>query len=167
MGTQQESQRSALIDAIRRADRASLLPASATLEGLSASGTSGVDSVSTVGITQSLLPDRDINFRGGRKGRMSLMLLGIALVVGGIAFFVARKPSAPKPAAGSAASMATRSPVPDKPAPRMDLEQIPAAAPDDSGIKVEETPPSDVTTHSAPRPRGPGPATSPPAPASS
>lgn len=167
LGTQQEAQRSALIDAIRRADRASLLPASATLEGLSASGTSGVDSVSTVGITQSLLPDRDINFRGGRKGRMSLLLVAIALIVGGIAFFIARKPSTSKPAA-LAASMANRSPVPDKPAPRVELEQIPPAAPDDSSIKVEETPPSDATTRMAPRPRPAGaPTSSPPAPTSS
>jgi serine/threonine-protein kinase len=167
LGTQQEAQRSALIDAIRRADRASLLPASATLEGLSASGTSGVDSVSTVGITQSLLPDRDINFRGGRKGRMSLLLVAIALIVGGIAFFIARKPSTSKPAA-PAASMANRSPVPDKPAPRVELEQIPPAAPDDSSIKVEETPPSDATTRMAPRPRPAGaPTSSPPAPTSS
>jgi hypothetical protein len=93
MGPQQEAQRAALIDSIRRADRASLLPASATLEGLSASGTSGVSSVSTVGITQSLLPDRDINFRRGSKARLSLWLVAIALVVGGIAFAVARNPS--------------------------------------------------------------------------
>jgi serine/threonine protein kinase len=153
MGAQQEAQRAALIDSIRRADRASLLPASATLEGLSASGTSGVSSVSTVGITQSLLPDRDINFRRGSKARLSLWLVAIALVVGGIAFAVARKPSGSKPAAAPATSVATKSVV-EPPAPRVDLEQLPPA-PTDSEIKVEDETPGthDATARPGGRPR--------------
>jgi hypothetical protein len=94
-------------------------------------------------------------------------LLGIAVVVGSIAFLVARKPSVPKPAAG-ATSAATRSPVPDKPAPQVALDQIPPA-PDDSGIKVEEdAPPTahETTAQPGSRPRGPLPP-SPPAPTSS
>jgi hypothetical protein len=163
LGTQQEAQRSALIDAIRRADRASLMPASATLEGLSASGTSGVDSVSTVGITQSLLPDRDPAFRRGSKLRLGLFLAGIALVVGGIAFAVARKPSEQKAAAPPAPSaVVTRAPV-EQPATPTDTFSIPAP-PDDSGIKVEISPPDphDPTARQAPRPRplGPAPASS-------
>src|SRR5262245_30328533 len=134
MGTQQEAQRAALIDAIRRADRASLLPASATLEGLSASGTSGVESVSTVGITQSLLPDRDPGFRRGQRGKLSLWLVAIALVVGGIAFAIARKPDTAKPAAAPAASTAPKAAAVEQPAPHMDIDSI-APVPDDSGIK--------------------------------
>ncbi|HEX6764995.1 MAG TPA: hypothetical protein VF103_05945, partial [Polyangiaceae bacterium] len=158
MGTQQEAQRAALIDSIRRADRASLLPASATLEGLSASGTSGVESVSTVGITQSLLPDRDPGFRRGHRGKLSLWLVAIALVVGGIAFVIARKPEAAKPAAAPATSTpAPKTAAVEHPAPRTDVDSI-EPLPDDSGIKVEETPPEVTTPHGARAPRGPGPA---------
>ena len=166
MGNQQDQQRAALIDSIRRADRASLLPASATLEGLSASGTSGVDSVSTVGITQSLIPDRnDIDFRGGAgRGRTALWLLAIAVVVGGIAFMVARKPS-PKPTPNAATSVLTRGAV-EQPAPRMDLNEIPTVPPpSDSGIKVEDDPPA--TRDASHRPAGrPKAASAPPASAS-
>jgi serine/threonine-protein kinase len=161
MGTQQEAQRSALVDSIRRADRASLLPASATLEGLSASGTSGVSSVSTVGITQSLIPDRDHpDFRGrsGGKARLTLMLAAIALVVGGIAFAVTRKP--PPSKTSTAASIAV--PRPAEEAPRVHVDDIPTAAPtpSDSGIKVETEPPT-PTPRGAAHPRGgPAPAAS-------
>jgi serine/threonine protein kinase len=156
MGNQQDQQRAALIDSIRRADRASLLPASATLEGLSASGTSGVDSVSTVGITQSLIPDRnDIDFRGSAsRGRTALWLVAIAVVVGGIAFMVARKPTA-KPTPNAAGSILTRGAV-EQPAPRVDLNEIPTVPPpSDSGIKVEDDPPAmrDATARPAGRPR--------------
>ena len=162
MGTQQEAQRSALIDAIRRADRASLMPASATLEGLSASGTSGVDSVSTVGITQSLLPDRDPAFRRGAKLRLGLFLAGIALVVGGIAFAVARKPAEQKAATPPAPSaVVTRAPI-DQPEPT-GSDTLSNPPPDDSGIKVEISPPEPdaVSRQTArPRPVGPAPASS-------
>jgi hypothetical protein len=64
--------------------------------------------------------------------------------------------------------MANRSPVPDKPAPRVELDQIPPA-PDDSGIKVEETPPSTHDAAKSPgvRPRGPLTPGAPAAPTSS
>ncbi|HVR20334.1 MAG TPA: serine/threonine-protein kinase [Polyangiaceae bacterium] len=152
LGTQQEAQRAALIDSIRRADRASLMPASATLEGLSASGTSGVSSVSTVGITQSLLPDQ--GFRLG-PGRLAVGLAALALVVGGIAFFVTRKPAAPKAAAPTVSAPLTR---PAAPGTQVELNPL-TPLPDDSSIKVEVEP---VT----PTPHVPGKAR-PAAPASS
>jgi hypothetical protein len=159
MGTQQEAQRAALIDAIRRADRASLMPASATLEGLSTSGTSGVESVSTVGITQSLLPDRDPAFRRGAKLKLGLFLAGLGLLVGGIAFAIARKPAEQKSAAPPATSATVARPI-AQPAPPVDPVSS-QPVPDDSGIKVEITPPEaqDATTRQTARPR--------PAPASS
>jgi hypothetical protein len=158
LGTQQEAQRTALIDAIRRADRASLMPASATLEGLSASGTSGVDSVSTVGITQSLLPEREPAFRRGAKLKLGLFLGGVALLVGGVAFAIARKPSERKTAAPPAPSATITRPPVEKPAPGEGVS-IPAP-PDDSGIKVEISPPepNEATARQAPRPRPADPA---------
>jgi serine/threonine-protein kinase len=147
LGTQQEAQRSALIDAIRRADRASLMPAAATLDGLSAAGTSGVSSVSTVGITQSLLPDRDQSFRKGR-GKLSLLLVAVAVVVGSITFLVTRKPSAQKPefATGMTSSIAKTTLV-QPPAPT-----LAPPAPDDSTIRVETDPPA-AAPHAAGKPR--------------
>jgi serine/threonine-protein kinase len=158
LGTQQEAQRAALIDSIRRADRASLMPASATLEGLSASGTSGVSSVSTVGITQSLLPDQ--GFRLGPV-RLAVGLAIIALVVGGIAFFVNRKPTAPKAAAPTVSAPLTRPAAPPTP---VDLNPL-TPMPDDSGIKVEVEPVT-ATPHTPGKSRPATPASS-AAPASS
>jgi eukaryotic-like serine/threonine-protein kinase len=158
LGTQQEAQRAALVDSIRRADRASLMPASATLEGLSASGTSGVSSVSTVGITQSLLPDRDQGFFRSR-GRVSLGLAAIALVVGGIAFLVARKPAAQKAAAPAVSAAITRPPVVDSPETRVDVSQI-TPVPDDSSIKVEVEPIAVPTPHTPGKARPAAPASS-------
>ena len=164
MGTQQEAQRAALVDSIRRADRASLLPASATLEGLSAA--SGVSSVSTVGITQSLLPEKDLGFRPASRARLPLALAAIALVVGGIAFLIARKPAAEKPAAAPAPSAAVNTAVVEPPAPRVDLEHVaPASSAGSSDIKVEDDPPAAATHTGRPRP-GATPASS-AAPASS
>jgi cell division protein FtsN len=125
-----------------------------------------VDSVSTVGITQSLIPDRnDIDFRGrGGRARTALWLVAIALVVGGIAFMVARKP-AQKPMPNAAGSILTRG-AGEHPAPRVDLNEIPPVpSPSDSGIKVEDDPPAprDATTRPAGRPKA---ATAPPASAS-
>jgi serine/threonine-protein kinase len=147
LGTQQEAQRSALVDAIRRADRASLMPAAATLEGLTAS--SGVSSVSTVGITQSLLPDRE-GFRRGNRARMSIWLAGIAIVVGTIAFLVARKPASSKPAAATGvASALTKTTFIEPPAPL--IEQPAAPMPDDSSIQVETEPPATANAPGRPR----------------
>jgi eukaryotic-like serine/threonine-protein kinase len=156
MGTQQEAQRAALIDSIRRADRASLLPASATLEGLSASGTSGVSSVSTVGITQSLLPEKDFGFRPPSRARLPLALAAIALVVGGIAFLIARKPAEQKPPAAAPAPSAAASTAVVPPAPAVDVEHIPpASSSGSSDIKVEDDPPSAAPHPGRPRPAAP------------
>ncbi|HEX6277849.1 MAG TPA: serine/threonine-protein kinase [Polyangiaceae bacterium] len=162
LGAHQEAQRAALVDALRRADRASLLPASATLEGLSAS--SGVSSVSTVGITQSLLPERDHGFRRGSRARMSIWLAGIAIVVGTIAFLIARRPSPPKPAAATGlASALTKTTAVEAPAPRVEPT---APVSDDSGIQVEVEAPAPATAPGRPRPAA-TPASSSATPASS
>jgi serine/threonine protein kinase len=133
LGTQREEQRAQLAEALRRADRNSLSPASATLDGLSVAGTSGVSSLSTVGITQSLSPGQ-VPFVPSmlRRLRVPLAVGTLLLAAGGLALFLTRRSTpVPEPVvAGSAV------PVVEEPAPRVSLEALPiqSAAPEDSAV---------------------------------
>jgi eukaryotic-like serine/threonine-protein kinase len=135
LGAQREEQRSQLAEALRRADRNSLSPASATLDGLSVAGTSGVSSLSTVGITQSLSPGK-VPFVPSmlRRLRVPLAVGSLLIAAGGLALFLTRG-STPVPAPAVAGSAV---PVVEEAAPRVSLDSLPvqSAAPEDSAVEV-------------------------------
>jgi serine/threonine protein kinase len=93
LGAQHEQQRAALLEALRRADRASL-PSQGSLEGLSVPRDSGVSSLSSVGISSNSGADLEMVevTKPGlfRRHRLPLSLAAAALVIGGAAFALSR-----------------------------------------------------------------------------
>lgn len=93
LGAQHEQQRAALLEALRRADRASL-PSQSSLEGLSVPRDSGVSSLSSVGIGSNSGTDLEMIEVTKpsilRRHRLPLSLAAAALVIGGAAFALSR-----------------------------------------------------------------------------
>jgi serine/threonine-protein kinase len=135
-----EEQRSQLAEALRRADRASLSPASVTLDGLSVAGTSGVSSLSTVGITQSLSPKPFVPTML-RRFRVPLTLGSLLLAGGGLALFLTRDetPVVDPVVAGSAV------PVVEETAPRVSLDALPVQSATPEELVVEPAPSASAT----------------------
>jgi serine/threonine protein kinase len=155
LGAQREEQRAQLAEALRRADRASLSPASATLDGLSVAGTSGVSSLSTVGITQSLSPKPFVPTMV-RRFRVPLAVGSLLLAGGGLALFLTRDeaPVTEPVVAGSAV------PVVEEAAPRVSLDALPVQSATAEELTVEQAPSASATVAppSAPAPRQNNPA---------
>jgi serine/threonine protein kinase len=150
LGAQREEQRAQLAEALRRADRASLSPASATLDGLSVAGTSGVSSLSTVGITQSLSPKPFVPTMV-RRFRVPLAVGSLLLAGGGLALFLTRDeaPVTEPVVAGSAV------PVVEEAAPRVSLDALPVQSATPAELTVEPAPSASATVAPpvAPAPR--------------
>lgn len=150
LGAQREEQRAQLAEALRRADRASLSPASATLDGLSVAGTSGVSSLSTVGITQSLSPKPFVPTMV-RRFRVPLAVGSLLLAGGGLALFLTRDeaPVTEPVVAGSAV------PVVEEAAPRVSLDALPVQSATPEELTVEPAPSASATVAPpvAPAPR--------------
>jgi serine/threonine protein kinase len=145
LGAQREEQRAQLAEALRRADRASLSPASATLDGLSVAGTSGVSSLSTVGITQSLSPKPFVPTMV-RRFRVPLAVGSLLLAGGGLALFLTRDeaPVTEPVVAGSAV------PVVEEAAPRVSLDALPVQSATPEELTVEPAPSASATVAPAP-----------------
>ncbi|HEY3500032.1 MAG TPA: serine/threonine-protein kinase [Polyangiaceae bacterium] len=166
LGKQQEDSRAALIEALRRADRASISPSSATLEGLSVTGTSGVSSLSGIGVTRtsqdlgSAASFREAGF--WPRYRLPIALTGLALVAGGIAFALTRGPSEADKA--RAAAPAPSPTVREEPAPQVAVDSLPVEQPPPSTTASSEPPPADSASAEPTPPRPTPRVVAPPAP---
>ena len=142
LGKQQEDSRAALVEALRRADRASISPSSATLEGLSVTGTSGVSSLSGIGVTrtsQGSITGASFSQAGfWPRFRLPIGLTALALVAGGIAFALTRGPSADK--VPTPAAPPPRPTVHEDPAPKVDLDALPVETPKPTATASSESP---------------------------
>lgn len=127
LGAQHDQQKAALNEALRRADRASIAPGAAPVDGMSGSGPSSVSSLSAVGLSrtsQEMLtaplftaPSRFSRFK------LPLGLTALALVVGGGAYAITRgSHKEPPPAPAVAPPRAKDEPT----ATRVDLNALPA-----------------------------------------
>lgn len=158
LGAQREEQRAQLAEALRRADRASLAPASLTLDGLSVAGTSGISSLSTVGITQSLSPNQPFVPTMLRRFRVPLALGSLLLAGGGLTLFLTRdKTPVPEPVVAASAS-----PVVEETAPRVSLDALPVQSATPEELVVEPAPSASITA-APPAPPAPRQNTAPPA----
>jgi serine/threonine-protein kinase len=164
LGQQHDDQRAALVEALARADRASISPANAALEGLSSTGSSGISSLSGVGVTRTSqeLGTRPLFPRPGllSRSRLPLALGALALLVGGIAFALTRGSSDPKPRATANTAPRPAEPPPSAAsAPQVALDALPVQAlPSASAATTEAAPvdsaPSPTPTAETRTPRG-------------
>jgi serine/threonine-protein kinase len=171
LGKQHDDQRAALLEALRRADRASISPSNATLEGLSAPGASGVSSLSGVGVTrtsQDHVTTPDFPATGiWPRFRLPIAIVTLA-TLGGLAYALTRDPEQPKPAAIPPTAQQPATPVQSAPAtaetPPAEASAEPAAsasastepAAADTAAPAERTgrqPPRQVTPPPTPPPR--------------
>jgi eukaryotic-like serine/threonine-protein kinase len=146
LGKQHEDQRAALLEALRRSDRASISPQGATLEGLSVAGTSGVSSLSGIGVTrtsQDLGSGTSFTVPGGRKLGLPIALTALALAAGGIAFALTRGATEEKP---RAAAPVVRPAAPEESAPRVALDALPVETTTPSAEPVPEPAPAESAT---------------------
>lgn len=161
LGAQHEQQRAALLEALRRADRASL-PSQTSLEGLSVPRDSGVSSLSSVGISRS---GTDLEMLEVAKPslwqrhKLPISLAGAALVIGGAAFALSR--SSTKEKAVDAAVAPT--PTVTVEAPRVAVDSLSVEPKPTAEPLVVEPPPSDSPSADSqaekPAPRAPAPST--------
>jgi len=149
LGTQHEQSKTALSEALRRADRMSMSPAQATMEGLSPAGTSGVSSLSAVGLTAR--PGQEMGSNGFRAAtpwqrvRLPVGLMVMALGVGAAAYAITR--TATKSKVGPTLAVVTPSAPTtanaEPAAPKVALEALPVDSAASGGVTMEATPESD------------------------
>ncbi len=149
LGAQHEQQKAALAEALRRADRASIVPGASALEGLTGSGSSSVSSLSAVGLSRTSqdMPTSPHLLRptAFQRGRLSVALVLLGIVIGGGAFALTRRAHTEPPA--PAAVPAAAPTVTETPAPRVELDKLPpetsataSAAPPVASVSATATP---------------------------
>jgi serine/threonine protein kinase len=166
LGAQHDQQKAALAEALRRADRASIMPASA-LEGLTGSGSSSVSSLSAVGLSRTSqdMPTSPHFLRptAFQRVRLPVALVALGIVIGGGALALTRRAHNEPPAQ---AAVPTATPTVTEPAaPHVDLDTLP---PETSATATPSAPPPVVPASATAAPNTRPPRTgrgSPPVPA--
>ena len=172
LGAQHDQQKAALAEALRRADRASIVPGASALDGLTGSGSSSVSSLSAVGLsrTHGDMPTSPHLMRqtAWQRVRLPIALVAFGIAIGGGALALTRRghDEPPAPAAVPPAPPTVTEP----PAPHVDLDKLPAEpsatasvappAPSATATVVPNTRTGRVLVHATPAAT----ATTPPAP---
>ncbi len=176
LGTQHEQSKTALSEALRRADRMSMSPNHASMEGLSPAGTSGVSSLSAVGLTARGGQDLDSSLglrptTPWQRTRLPLGLVVMALGVGAAAYAITRSATQTKgaPAVAVGVPSAPNSASAEPNAPQVALDALPVDSAS-SDVTMEPTPDNEGQSHGSTKTTGKGAstttATSEPAPGS-
>jgi eukaryotic-like serine/threonine-protein kinase len=155
LGKQHDDQRAALLEALRRADRASISPSNATLEGLSSPGASGVSSLSGIGVTRT--SQGHVSSPGFPSSgfwprfRVPIAITALAML-GGLAYALTRDPEPPKAAATPTAAPPA---APAESAPQVALDTLPVeTAPSASAAPAASVAdPASASSAAAPEPR--------------
>jgi len=173
LGVQHEQSKAALSEALRRADRMSMSPSQASIEGLSGTGASSVSSLSAVGLAARAGHDMGSTtdmirpLTRWERARLPVGLMLMAVGVGAAAYAITRsttQKSSPSVAVAppSAAPTMTTTTGNKEGAPEVPLSALPvdSSAPP-SDVTMEPTPDAPTRGGSRAAPKGAG--TAPPA----
>jgi len=167
LGAQHEQSKAALAEALRRADRMSMSPSQASIEGLSGTGASSVSSLSAVGLASRASHDMGSTtdmirpLTTWERARLPVGLMLMAVGVGAAAYAITRSASQPKASPSVAVAPPSAAPTTTttgkEGAPEVPLSALPvdSSAPP-SEVTMEPTPDAPARGGSKVAPKGTG-----------